>query len=102
MQSTLTNRIIRLPASFTASCASPRCAWPGRTWAVAAGFAMWMCPCDPWDLWIDDRVSLDNRVVLCLNGESTGQPKILIHAGTTSIVYTVIDAVVRVQIGATA
>ena len=99
MQSTLTNRIIRLPGFLHGKFRVAALRMAG----AHVGSRCWIrdvdVPCDPWDLWIDDRVSLDNRVVLCLNGESTGQPKIVIHAGTYINRYTVIDAVVRVQIG---
>jgi acetyltransferase-like isoleucine patch superfamily enzyme len=56
-------------------------------------------PCDPWDLWIDDGVGLDNHVVLCLNGPRRDGPKIVIRAGSYINRYTVIDAFQRIEIG---
>lgn len=55
--------------------------------------------CDPWDLWIGDRVGLDNHVVLCLNGPPRDGPKIVIRDDTYINRYTVIDAFDRVEIG---
>jgi acetyltransferase-like isoleucine patch superfamily enzyme len=55
--------------------------------------------CDPWDLWIGDRVGLDNHVVLCLNGPRREGPKIVIHDGTYINRYTVIDAFEKIEIG---
>lgn len=56
-------------------------------------------PCDPWDLWIDDGVGIDNHVVLCLNGPRREGPKIVIRGGTYINRYTVIDAFEKVEIG---
>jgi acetyltransferase-like isoleucine patch superfamily enzyme len=56
-------------------------------------------PCDPWDLWIDDGVGLDNHVVLCLNGPRRDGPKIVIRTGSYINRYTVIDAFERVEVG---
>lgn len=60
-------------------------------------------PCDPWDIWIDDGVALDNHVVLGVNGisRSDGEPKIIIRGGTYINRYTVIDSFERVEIGRT-
>jgi acetyltransferase-like isoleucine patch superfamily enzyme len=55
--------------------------------------------CDPWDLWIGDRVGLDNHVVLCLNGPRREGPKIVIHEGCYINRYTVIDAFEKIEIG---
>lgn len=56
-------------------------------------------PCDPWDLWIDDGVGIDNHVVLCLNGPRREGPKIVIRGGTYINRYTIIDSFEKVEIG---
>lgn len=58
-----------------------------------------LVPVDPWDIRLDDRCCVDDGVVLCCNGPSTGSHKIVIGAGTYINRYTVIDAYERVQIG---
>lgn len=99
MQKTLTNRIIRLPGFVHGKLRVAALRMAG----AHVGKSCWIrdvdVPCDPWDLWIDDGVSIDNRVVLCLNGESNGEPKIVIRSGTYINRYTVIDALVGVEIG---
>ena len=46
-----------------------------------------------------DGVSIDNHVVLCLNGPRTGEPKIVIRGGTYINRFTLIDALLKVDIG---
>jgi maltose O-acetyltransferase len=56
-------------------------------------------PVDPWDIRVDDGVALDDWVVLCINGPSTGSHKIVIGQGTYVNRFTVLDAFERIQIG---
>lgn len=101
MQNSIINRLLRLPDALKGKL---------RTWALRCsgahvGRGCWIrdidVPCDPWDLWLEDGVSLDNDVVLCLNGPRRIDqlPKILIHSGTYINRYTVLDAVERIEVG---
>jgi acetyltransferase-like isoleucine patch superfamily enzyme len=101
MQKALTNKLLRLPAFVK-----------GRVRVMALrmagahiGKGCWIrnidVPCDPWDVRLEDGVSLDDHVVLCLNGprRADALPKIVIHSGTYINRFTVLDAVDRIEIG---
>ena len=68
MQKSLTNKLLRLPGFVKGRIRVATLRMAG----AYIGKGCWIrdidVPCDPWDVWLEDGVSLDNQVVLCLNG----------------------------------
>jgi acetyltransferase-like isoleucine patch superfamily enzyme len=101
MQSSMINRVIRLPGFVRGKMRVAVLKLAG----ARVGRGCWIrdvdVPCDPWDLYLEDAVSIENKVVLGLNGgpRPDGEPKIIIRSGTYINRYTVLDACLRIEIG---
>lgn len=54
---------------------------------------------NPWDLWLDDRIALDDGVTFITSGPRREQPRVVIRSGTYINRYTIIDATESVEIG---
>jgi maltose O-acetyltransferase len=100
MQPSLMNRLIRLPDFLRGRFRVALLRLGGAHVGKGCFIRNIEVPCDPWDIWIDDGVGIDNHVVLCLNGPSRSDgPKIIIRGGTYINRYTIIDCFERVEIG---
>src|SRR3954467_9344735 len=101
MQSSWINRIIRLPDWVRGRVRVAMLRLGGAHIGKGCFIRNIEVPCDPWDIWIDDGVGIDNHVVLCLNGPSRadGSPKLVIRGGTYINRYTIIDVAEQVEIG---
>jgi acetyltransferase-like isoleucine patch superfamily enzyme len=75
-----------------------------RLLGVRIGRKCWIrrvqVPRNPWDIVIDDNVSLDDHVVLLTTGTRTGSPRLTIGRGSYVNRFTMFDASVMIEIGA--
>ncbi len=56
-------------------------------------------PRNPWDVELEDHVSLDRGVVLLTSGNRQSQPRLMIRKGVYINRFTMIDASQRIEIG---
>jgi maltose O-acetyltransferase len=95
----LINRVIRYPSAIAIRLRMARL----RLLGVRIGRKCWIrCICvprNPWDIVIDDMVSLDDHVVLLTTGARTNKPRLVIGGGTYVNRFTMFDASESIEVG---
>jgi serine acetyltransferase len=96
----LINRLIRYPHAVASRVRVMRLGMLG----VRFGRKCWIrrihVPRNPWDIVIDDRVALDDEVVLLTTGARSAKPRLVIGRSTYVNRFTMFDASVSISIGA--
>ena len=74
-----------------------------RLLGVRIGQKCWIqrihVPRNPWDIVIDDRVALDDQVVLLTTGSRANVPRLVIGSGTYVNRFTMFDASESIEVG---
>jgi maltose O-acetyltransferase len=95
----LINRVIRYPGAIVMRL---RIFWL-RLLGVRVGRKCWIrrirVPRNPWDIVIDDKVGLDDEVVLLTTGSRANSPRLIIGSGTYVNRFTMFDASESIEIG---
>lgn len=99
MRDDLINRLIRYPSAISIRLRIARL----RLIGVHVGQRCWIrrirLPRNPWDIFINDRVALDDDVVLLTTGSRKEERRLIIGAGTYVNRFTMFDASDRIGIG---
>jgi acetyltransferase-like isoleucine patch superfamily enzyme len=95
----LVNRLIRYPGAIAMRLRIMHL----RLLGVSIGRRCWIrrirVPRNPWDIEIDDRVSLDDDVILLTTGLRTTAARLVIGSGTYVNRFTMFDASERIEVG---
>lgn len=96
----LINRIIRYPRAVASRVRIMRLGMLG----VRFGSKCWIrrihVPRNPWDIFIDDMVALDDEVVLLTTGARVAKPRLVIGRSTYVNRFTMFDASQSISVGA--
>lgn len=94
------NRLIRYPGAIGIRLRIARLRFLG----VKIGRSCWIrrikIPRNPWDVVIQDRVCLDDGVILLSSGVRQSDPRLVIGESTYVNRFTMFDASERIQVGA--
>jgi maltose O-acetyltransferase len=95
----LINCIIRYPSAIAIRLRIIRL----RLLGVRVGSRCWIrrisVPRNPWDIEIDEKVGLDDQVVLLTTGSRRSAPRLVIGAGTYVNRFTMFDASESIEVG---
>ncbi|MGD1277757.1 MAG: acyltransferase [Tepidisphaeraceae bacterium] len=95
----LLNRLIRYPSAVMIRLRRLRL----RLLGAHVGRRCWiqkiLVPRNPWDIWLNDDVSLDHGVTLLTSGPRRREPRIVIGTHTYINRYTMLDAHDRIELG---
>jgi maltose O-acetyltransferase len=95
----LVNRFIRYPGAIAGRLRTVRL----RMLGVRIGRRCWIrrisVPRNPWDIEMDEKVGLDDDVVLLTTGPRRNAPRLVIGAGTYVNRFTMFDASESIEIG---